>query len=318
MVKLANEAWGASKEDKKCKITVWKEKTKTLPLFDRCSGSNDIDSSEKKLFRCRNIPDEGQVGELYPGLLPVSALWGNVLTNEPWLRWYKIGSARCDTGEVLLGKSSNQSDKLWPDWLLISADKYQLGVWGVWGHMGLTVGLWDSLAALRHGNSDVTIIIAALACINWPQSSLLSSLFTSHDTPPQKFPLTLLCKTWLRVCGDTARSVLAVKSLHLSTKFVIKCRAVIRPATLQTHFLCLWNFPLTLLWREGKIITLSSNTPPSPDCSVLSYNNRPSQMRLMEVQPIRAKSGPSNLVTIQMIINYISSTFFSLRWKIFH
>ena len=36
MVKLANEAWRASEGDKKCKITVWNEKTKTLPLFDRC------------------------------------------------------------------------------------------------------------------------------------------------------------------------------------------------------------------------------------------------------------------------------------------
>ena len=39
MVKLANEAWWASKEDKKCTITVWREKTKTLPLYDRCSCS---------------------------------------------------------------------------------------------------------------------------------------------------------------------------------------------------------------------------------------------------------------------------------------
>ena len=85
-------------------------------------------------------------------------------------------------------------------------------------------------------------------------------------------------------------------------EFVINCSAVIWVrrvlVRLETNFLCLWNISLDLSWREGKIIILSSNTA---GCCLTITPARPSEARspdasLMEVQPIRARSGPSNLV----------------------
>ena len=103
-------------------------------------------------------------------------------------------------------------------------------------------------------------------------------------------------------------------------EFVINCSAVIwvRRALLrlETNFLCLWNISLDLSWREGKIIILSSNTA---GCCLTITPARPSEARspdasLMEVQPIRVRSGPSNLV-IFGYFEYKQS--YNRRWR-FH
>lgn len=55
-----------------------------------------------------------------------------------------------------------------------------------------------------------------------------------------------------------------------------------------------------MLWREGKIIILSSNTPRC--CLTITGLAGPSpDAPLMEVQPIRSRSGPSNLVSSQKL-----------------